>query len=143
MTLRPPRSTRTDTLFPYTTLFRSLVLGALAACRAATVVLALLGDQFVGREVGEVVERLDPRLAEHDEHRFGQVRDVGQIVLDAEGATFLSGRFLAAFEPFGGAALQFLREFLVEAFDAGKLLDRNIGYFFELDRKSTRLNSSH
>src|SRR3546814_11931412 len=25
MMLRPPRSTRTDTLFPYTTLFRSLV----------------------------------------------------------------------------------------------------------------------
>src|SRR3546814_12922873 len=25
MTRRPPRSTRTDTLFPYTTLFRSLV----------------------------------------------------------------------------------------------------------------------
>src|SRR3546814_8387647 len=28
MLRRPPRSTRTDTLFPYTTLFRSLVLGA-------------------------------------------------------------------------------------------------------------------
>src|SRR3546814_10194677 len=27
MILRPPRSTRTDTLFPYTTLFRSLRLG--------------------------------------------------------------------------------------------------------------------
>src|SRR3546814_7880590 len=27
MILRPPRSTRTDTLFPYTTLFRSLALG--------------------------------------------------------------------------------------------------------------------
>src|SRR3546814_18723372 len=27
--LRPPRSTRTDTLFPYTTLFRSLHLGSL------------------------------------------------------------------------------------------------------------------
>src|SRR3546814_14454109 len=26
---RPPRSTRTDTLFPYTTLFRSLLIGAL------------------------------------------------------------------------------------------------------------------
>src|SRR3546814_16968364 len=25
---RPPKSTRTDTLFPYTTLFRSVVLGA-------------------------------------------------------------------------------------------------------------------
>src|SRR3546814_20677596 len=28
MRRRPPRSTRTDTLFPYTTLFRSLVIGA-------------------------------------------------------------------------------------------------------------------
>src|SRR3546814_3145135 len=28
MILRPPRSTRTDTLFPYTTLFRSLIEGA-------------------------------------------------------------------------------------------------------------------
>src|SRR3546814_10175132 len=28
MIRRPPRSTRTDTLFPYTTLFRSLCLGA-------------------------------------------------------------------------------------------------------------------
>src|SRR3546814_8151016 len=28
MRRRPPRSTRTDTLFPYTTLFRSLVVGA-------------------------------------------------------------------------------------------------------------------
>src|SRR3546814_20589386 len=26
MILRPPRSTRTDTLFPYTTLFRSLII---------------------------------------------------------------------------------------------------------------------
>src|SRR3546814_1471171 len=32
MTRRPPRSTRTDTLFPYTTLFRSLV-GAVAGYR--------------------------------------------------------------------------------------------------------------
>src|SRR3546814_12145938 len=29
MILRPPRSTRTDTLFPYTTLFRSLIIGKL------------------------------------------------------------------------------------------------------------------
>src|SRR3546814_3802706 len=31
MIRRPPRSTRTDTLFPYTTLFRSLALGFIAA----------------------------------------------------------------------------------------------------------------
>src|SRR3546814_8704483 len=42
MRRRPPRSTRTDTLFPYTTLFRSCDLAAkdrygrtLAACRTA------------------------------------------------------------------------------------------------------------
>src|SRR3546814_1759553 len=31
MILRPPRPTRTDTLFPYTTLFRSVVLGTVQA----------------------------------------------------------------------------------------------------------------
>src|SRR3546814_1302646 len=36
MIRRPPRSTRTDTLFPYTTLFRSL-LGAATAGLAAAV----------------------------------------------------------------------------------------------------------
>src|SRR3546814_6784043 len=30
MIRRPPRSTRTDTLFPYTTLFRSVISGALS-----------------------------------------------------------------------------------------------------------------
>src|SRR3546814_7666876 len=32
MILRPPRSTRTDTLFPYTTLFRSPSTKAIAPC---------------------------------------------------------------------------------------------------------------
>src|SRR3546814_4459429 len=36
MRRRPPRSTRTDTLFPYTTLFRSDRNGSDAAPRAAT-----------------------------------------------------------------------------------------------------------
>src|SRR3546814_2256733 len=35
MRRRPPRSTRTDTLFPYTTLFRSLLMAAAAAPAAA------------------------------------------------------------------------------------------------------------
>src|SRR3546814_16166076 len=34
MIRRPPRSTRTDTLFPYTTLFRSILTSALA-CRSS------------------------------------------------------------------------------------------------------------
>src|SRR3546814_2517887 len=52
MIRRPPRSTRTDTLFPYTTLFRSLA-----------------GDRVVGREAA-----IDAAL-EHDvaggDHRAG------------------------------------------------------------------------
>src|SRR3546814_18901714 len=37
MIRRPPRSTRTDTLFPYTTLFRSGILGTGAAIRVVIV----------------------------------------------------------------------------------------------------------
>src|SRR3546814_6100176 len=32
MIRRPPRSTRTDTLFPYTTLFRSVVVASILVC---------------------------------------------------------------------------------------------------------------
>src|SRR3546814_9252734 len=40
MIRRPPRSTRTDTLFPYTTLFRSPALRALRRLRAAAALRA-------------------------------------------------------------------------------------------------------
>src|SRR3546814_3934708 len=52
MRRRPPRSTRTDTLFPYTTLFRSRVLSERidAAGRSQTAtgraLLALAGDEM-------------------------------------------------------------------------------------------------
>src|SRR3546814_10310084 len=49
MIRRPPRSTRTDTLFPYTTLFRSLALEAKAAG------IGLTGD-------AEEADRLDLSL---------------------------------------------------------------------------------
>src|SRR3546814_1171498 len=42
MIRRPPRSTRTDTLFPYTTLFRSLDRGAGRVHRVVDAILALL-----------------------------------------------------------------------------------------------------
>src|SRR3546814_15696539 len=62
MILRPPRSTRTDTLFPYTTLFRSAILGL--------------------PEVGVVTQQRSPhQLAQHwVYHRI----DVGRA--QAEGA---------------------------------------------------------
>src|SRR3546814_18511495 len=62
MIRRPPRSTRTDTLFPYTTLFRSLamllatrfrkpapiILGILAATLANHFLAALVGHSVAG-----------------------------------------------------------------------------------------------
>src|SRR3546814_11781698 len=48
MIRRPPRSTRTDTLFPYTTLFRSEALGhrqALRGRRHTVLGIAAAGDQ--------------------------------------------------------------------------------------------------
>src|SRR3546814_6889349 len=48
MRLRPPRATRTDTLFPYTTLFRSL----LAATPTLLVVQMLLLPVYLGLFLG-------------------------------------------------------------------------------------------
>src|SRR3546814_1081783 len=46
MIRRPPRSTRTDTLFPYTTLFRSLGLIAFGTGGIKPCVSTNVGDQF-------------------------------------------------------------------------------------------------
>src|SRR3546814_4965423 len=48
MIRRPPRSTRTDTLFPYTTLFRSAGIGALSSYLTAELVNALGVEGFAG-----------------------------------------------------------------------------------------------
>src|SRR3546814_19978369 len=73
MILRPPRSTRTDTLFPYTTLFRSLRQGDLSArgrirrddCRDRhrryDIDLVALADQqpAIARRVDDIAARSD------------------------------------------------------------------------------------
>src|SRR3546814_981967 len=63
MIRRPPRSTRTDTLFPYTTLFRSLLVrvqrGAIAA--GLVITIAITGrrhaQRLEQRRVGQVFPR--------------------------------------------------------------------------------------
>src|SRR3546814_12544030 len=60
MIRRPPRSTRTDTLFPYTTLFRSRGIGGQVAPHAArTRAAQLVGaiDELRARLPGQAVER--------------------------------------------------------------------------------------
>src|SRR3546814_2009118 len=75
MIRRPPRSTRTDTLFPYTTLFRSARVEADVArdqlarriARGAADQRAQPRDQFLGLEgLGEIV--VGPRVERSEEH---------------------------------------------------------------------------
>src|SRR3546814_17001236 len=62
MIRRPPRSTRTDTLFPYTTLFRSHA------------VAAELQDRLVeGADGGDVPEM---RVADVDDHAPGSLAEI-------------------------------------------------------------------
>src|SRR3546814_3767497 len=69
MNLRPPRSTRTDTLFPYPTLFRS---GALAGSRNPMQPLAGFGGGQAQAELAfrtiKSSEDLDRELARSAEH---------------------------------------------------------------------------
>src|SRR3546814_20614692 len=57
MIRRPPRSTRTDTLFPYTTLFRSTSTGALALDKVPGK-MVVIGAGVIGLEMGSVWSRL-------------------------------------------------------------------------------------
>src|SRR3546814_2519080 len=70
MIRRPPRSTRTDTLFPYTTLFRSEAPGVAQAGRDAGglsrgVGHAARGACALGRRYGHRRRHTDGRSEEH------------------------------------------------------------------------------
>src|SRR3546814_8484957 len=99
MIRRPPRSTRTDTLFPYTTLFRSIDDGGIFQPRAEVEqdaerpeILQILGHQiFDGRQAAVAQQRrpiiigahLHPALVGADKRRRFDSRVVGrtEIVL--------------------------------------------------------------
>src|SRR3546814_20628377 len=67
MIRRPPRSTRTDTLFPYTTLFRSLA-GAMAEQL----------DRVLAR-LETLVHRLDLRVAQRSEEHTSELQSLMRI----------------------------------------------------------------
>src|SRR3546814_7243079 len=103
MIRRPPRSTRTDTLFPYTTLFRSFPLNIHAG----------LSPRYRGSRCTEWAVAC------------GDVLNIGvtvhRLTKDIDGGAIL-----------GQARVQVRPEDTIEDVNA-----RNV------DRKSTRLNSSH
>src|SRR3546814_12891360 len=98
MIRRPPRSTRTDTLFPYTTLFRSLA-GAIGADDADAVAALdakgeVADDGAAGETFGYMVG---------DDHRFRTDVVVGKAELGNAGAADHRGaggaHFHQLFEP--------------------------------------------
>src|SRR3546814_6427906 len=87
MSRRPPRSTRTDTLFPYTTFFRSIFLGAHLAVDAVACEHLDIFGQRAKLFAAELTRFAFQRVRGHDEaagvagahrlfdrgHRFGAV----------------------------------------------------------------------
>src|SRR3546814_12908406 len=84
MIRRPPRSTRTDTLFPYTTLFRSLaaVQGVEAPGSLADLVVSFMdlkpAEKQEVLETVELVPRLD-KVLEHLNRRVQVLRVTREI----------------------------------------------------------------
>src|SRR3546814_8477357 len=115
MIRRPPRSTRTDTLFPYTTLFRSFGLGneAFDQMEEPPAAVDKAFQQFFRIDVRLRAPLIKPGFRTRDLFR-GRHPEQGQII--------------EAFE---------MRAFLAELLAALDIDQRRE------DRKSTRLNSSH
>src|SRR3546814_3353381 len=136
MTLRPPRSTRTDTRFPYTTLFRS----GFAA-------------QIVRREYGRLDALYVPGVEVFmaDQAQKGLVAVAG-FILTKRGQVAARGHqcgrcavFQAPVSVAGDHGHEYIAAGAVQKgrapIDWFKKSDMGCAYF--LDRKSKRLNSSH
>src|SRR3546814_2344037 len=117
MIRRPPRSTRTDTLFPYTTLFRS--------------------KDLVQHERGQL-RKITERAANKDDPGH-QVQTLASPDLEPDrGACRMVRNDPRA------AILQVILLFFRLDGQAGDLaLDNALHDGSQIDRKSTRLNSSH
>src|SRR3546814_10123272 len=144
MIRRPPRSTRTDTLFPYTTLFRSVVRGgaedADLLARVALAAQARYLDLAQAREVlpGQALRVLHDLLGLADgDHPAavdaGARAHVDQVVGAADGVLVeLHHDDAVAEVAQAGERLQHALVVALVPADGGLV-----------DRKSTRLNSSH
>src|SRR3546814_19193548 len=98
MIRRPPRSTRTDTLFPYTTLFRSVEMVVLPRHRAQPAHLPhqpLHRIDLLARGVAEKTAGLVGEIDENRtrfEHADGRTA-IGGIVIDDRGHPVVGGDF--------------------------------------------------
>src|SRR3546814_6257642 len=130
MIRRPPRSTRTDTLFPYTTLFRSRLelrhQGGEDRAHAAG-----------RRQAGFGAFQQAQALLEHGHRGVGIARVLKTLDVALEGGF----RLLRIGVDVAGGEVERLAG-LVEAAAREAAAD-HLGLPAPVDRKSTRLNSSH
>src|SRR3546814_3682242 len=131
MIRRPPRSTRTDTLFPYTTLFRSVRREAEDAVRAGRSELFLsdqtIGEDRVGMAMVLAAAAVHTHLVRKGLRSYASINVRSAEVLDTH-----------AFAVLVGVGATTVHAYLAEA----AIADRQSRGLFG-DRKSTRLNSSH
>src|SRR3546814_19010136 len=102
MIRRPPRSTRTDTLFPYTTLFRSIGIRAFGFQHHVVRIMAI-HRRAMKAWLGDVAEVVAPHHLERTElaaeralQPLQQLRDLVEARQRNERAVAAAGRF---FEP--------------------------------------------
>src|SRR3546814_15787439 len=118
MILRPPRSTRTDTLFPYTTLFRSMILSewtnTLLESRWADALYVFLVVCVI--IVGNALLKRALRIFGH--HTCDRGSDWQAAILEAIGPPLRGMLWIVG-------------------------LTFTVSIMTQADRKSTRLNSSH
>src|SRR3546814_2278757 len=87
MSRRPPRSTRTDTLFPYTTLFRSALFAPIARDRrreAAPDRARAVGRDGLGRTAEAVLSAPFPRAADCRRHIVGRAARIYHLCWRSE-----------------------------------------------------------
>src|SRR3546814_9474608 len=135
MIRRPPRSTRTDTLFPYTTLFRSG--GVRLVHRDPAPFNTMLQEADIRhplRKCFDEVHRITLHSGLHRLHEGPVVSRVSQVVGGRRG-TGVDAEHEVDHEDLAASSLEVEDTVVAEALDPGdgELVD-------VLDRKSTRLN---
>src|SRR3546814_1052891 len=155
MIRRPPKSTRTDTLFPYTTLFRSVPAGGGSRGPAATASIfarppgpVVPCSWFISRSQpdtrrGEAVRHVVANVVDIALHVLGDGvdevvehrQDHAALVAHHDRHLAVHGRTLGLVELGAGRQQQLVEVGTEEA--------RVVPVGLRIDRKSTRLNSSH
>src|SRR3546814_19977530 len=140
MNRRPPRSTRTDTLFPYTTLFRSGVEGFLymASTSESNGTASITLTFEAGTDIDNAQMEVQNRLRRVEQRLPEDVRRQGISVTEANSGFLL---IVAITSKSGETDPMEINNFATTRVHDELRRVKGVGNV--QDRKSTRLNSSH